>query len=382
MYEIVLVPILGVIPSAARNPAAKRGRGVIPRFARNDMSALRFLLPIVCALIVGCGRQGPSEPNSITKQVDRGPFRLTVEVAPARAWVGDPLTVELRVETPDEHLVQFPTEEDFGELQIRHVETADPRPGLEGGLVWQQTISAESFTSGVVEVPSLVVKYARKPAQADIEPAFEHELTTEPLEIEVRSALTTQESVFEPRDITGTLTPPREPLGPWAWAAIAGAIVGGAAAIVAAILWLRRRAKRPPPPILPEVWALRALADLQAANLIGGGQAKEFYYRLSEIVRVYIERKFSLAAPEMTTEEFLVTLARDRGALPYDADRLRSFLQACDLVKYAALTPRESDAEQALGTARAFIDATAAAQQRAAVAGAPGAAREQGGQAA
>ena len=78
-------------------------------------------------------------------------------------------------------------------------------------------------------------------------------------------------------------------------------------------------------------------------------------------MRGYIERKFALAAPEMTTEEFLLTLARDRGALPYDSGRLRDFLEVCDLVKYAAVRPARDDAEQVLGTARAFVHATAAA---------------------
>ena len=65
---------------------------------------------------------------------------------------------------------------------------------------------------------------------------------------------------------------------------------------------------------------------------------------------------------------------------PYDASRLSDFLQACDLVKYAALRPRGEDADQALGTARVFIDATAAATQRSAFSG--GAREAEGGQAA
>ncbi len=315
------------------------------------------------AVVGGCKQRASTEPNSVSDTVERGPFAFTVEVTPKQAWVGDPITVELRVQTPEDYVVQFPSADDLGDLNVRNVKSADPRPGAEGGLVWRQTLAAESLTSGLVEIPPLVVKYARKPTQADVEPVFENELATEPLEIEVRSALTTQDSVFEPRGITGVLRPPREPLSPWIWAAIAGALLIGALVIAAFVVWLKRRAQRPAPPILPEVWALRALAQLEAADLISSGQAKEFYYRLSEIVRVYIELKFGLAAPEMTTEEFLGALARDRGALPYDANRLRDFLQACDLVKYAALRPRTEDARQALGTARAFIDATAAAAQ-------------------
>ena len=317
----------------------------------------------VLVLLSGCRQNVPTGPDSVSDIAKRGPFSFAVEVRPTSVLVGDPITVELRVETSDQHVVQFPGEEDFGDLGVRQVDAGDPEPGLDGGLVWQQTITVDSIASGAVEIPSLVVKYAPTPADDDAEPAFEHALTTKPLQIEVRSALTNQDGVLSPRDITGTLMPPRAPLSPLAWTLIIGGAAGASILLVLMVAWLRRLARRPAPPILPEVWALRALAKLETADLIAGGRAREFYYRLSEIVRVYIERKFGLAAPEMTTEEFLGALARNRGALPYDGDRLRQFLQVCDLVKYAALAPLDEDAQQALRTARAFVDATAAARR-------------------
>jgi hypothetical protein len=325
---------------------------------------LSALCAVAMVVLSGCRKEVPSEPDLFSASAERGPFKFTVEVSPKQVWIGDPVTVTLRVETPDEHLVQFPSEDALGELNILNTETTDPRPGVEGGLVWQQTITAESNISGVVEIPALTIKYARKPTEPGIEPAFEHELATEPLEIEVRSALTSQDSVFQPRDITGTLMPPRKPLSPGAWAAIIGGLILAAALIALLIVWLRRLARRPAPPVLPEVWALRELSLLEAASQLESWQPREFYYRLSEIVRIYIERKFNLAAPEMTTEEFLAALARERGAVPYDAYKLSEFLEACDLVKYAALQVRSEDGQQALGIARAFVDATAAAEQR------------------
>lgn len=346
-----------------RNPAASRGPWQIPRCARNDRCTRLALVSLVLVFLGGCRQQVPTESDSVSDTVERGPLNFTVEVTPKQVWIGDPVVIELHVETPDDYLVQLPGEEELGELQVGEVDSPDPRPGVEGGLLWQRTFTIESLVSGVVEVPPLVVKYARKPTQADTEPVFEHQLETDPLEIEVRSALTTRDSVLEPRDITGALLPPKKPLSPWAWATIIGATIIVAASLVLLVVWLQRLARRPAPPIPPEVWALRALGELETARLIDSGRAKEFYYRLSEIVRVYIERQFGLAAPEMTTEEFLGTLARNRGALPCDADRLREFLQACDLVKYAAFSPRAQDAEQALSTARAFVDATAAARQ-------------------
>jgi len=117
---------------------------------------------------------------------------------------------------------------------------------------------------------------------------------------------------------------------------------------------------RPPPPIAPEIWALQALDALGTEDWFVRGEQREFYYRLNEIVRRYIELKFSLAAPDMTTQEFLAMLSRRERALPYDADRLRTFLEACDYVKYAAAEPGPDEAASVMATARAFIHATAA----------------------
>ena len=321
---------------------------------------------LLFALLTGCEEPPPPQPPSVSTEFQRGPFKLVVRAFPAEVSVGDQVTIALHVETPSQHVVRFPTTAELADQEIPDItatELAGPSIRADGGLNWTQTITIEPFLSGEITIPALVVWYSAEPAAADQQPAFDHELISEPLNVIVRSALTSQDSVMAPRSISGTLTPPPEPLSPWSIVALAG---GGLLALVlltAFGIWLVRRANRPPPPIPPEVWALRQLAGLERSQLLEVGEFKMFYYALSEIVRVYIERQFHLAAPEMTTEEFLNLLARDRGVLPYDSQRLREFMQACDLVKYAAFVPGRSEAEHALGTARAFIDATAAAVQ-------------------
>lgn len=347
------------------NRPASSGQGASParrggRPARVPGGAL--LLGLLAAA-AGCRREAAPSPPALRDVVERGPVRLSVEVTPARPRVGDRVRVELTVAAPEGWAVRFPAPAELGEDPAREEQTPDPRPG-PSGLLWRKTYLLEPLLSGPREIPALAVR-CTPVAPAGTQPAAESELVTRPLRLEVDSALTEGDRPDRPRDITGTLLPPRPPWPAWAWALLAGGLVAAGLAAGGAYRWIRARRLRPPPPLLPEVWALRALAELERAGWSPGPAARGFYYRLTEVVRSYIERKFGLAAPEMTTEEFLRVLARNPRALPCDAALLRDLLQACDLVKYAALQPQRSDADAALAAARAFVQASAAAAQAA-----------------
>jgi hypothetical protein len=94
---------------------------------------------------------------------------------------------------------------------------------------------------------------------------------------------------------------------------------------------------------------------LIAEELPSRGMVKEFYLRLTGIVRVFIEGKTGLRAPEQTTEEFLRDMrASSRFDGPH-AYRLQEFLTAADLVKYAGQTPDESSITTSVERAREFI---------------------------
>lgn len=317
-------------------------------------------------LVLGaCRPQTPAAPDLLQDVVERGPLRLTVAAGPRNPAVGDVISVTVAVETPEDFLVALPTVQDFGELPARLTDTPDPRPGATG-LVWRRSFEIDALVSGPVKVPALTARYGRRSDPAESQPVLDSELVSNALKLDVSSALTDKDRPEQPRDITGALLPPKPPMPLWMRITLAAGTAVLLVGVWRAYRALRRWLLRPAPPILPEVWALRALADLAGGDWFERGRMREYYYRLTEVVRSYIERKFGLAAPEMTTEEFLAVLARDRRAVPYDAARLRQFLEACDIVKYAAWEPRREDAEAGLATARAFVHATAAAQPRAA----------------
>jgi hypothetical protein len=327
---------------------------------------LLALLAVALTVCVGGCRQRPEPAASEVRSVkQRGPIRLTVRARPAQVWLGDPVEITVSAEAPEEYQLRLPEPEELSPLKVVQVQTTDPLP-VEGGRKWQRRFVVETFSSGTLKVPALGIGYRRSAGPDSAPVAFDSELTADELPVEVRSALTSQDSVSRPRDITGTLTPART-LAEQARRVLLP-VVGALAVLAAALLgWRRFRSRsRVSPPLLPEIRALQALAALEGCDWIGTGRAREFYYRLSEIVRHYIEEKFSLAAPEMTTEEFLTMLAQNRTALPYDFYRLREFLEACDIVKYAAFVPQRADAERVLAAARAFVHQTAAAAAQAA----------------
>jgi hypothetical protein len=66
------------------------------------------------------------------------------------------------------------------------------------------------------------------------------------------------------------------------------------------------------------------------------------------VVRRYIQRKYGIRAPNMTTEEFL------REAKP--SDELRRFLESADMVKFAGVAATPEMADAATDSARRYLE--------------------------
>lgn len=124
------------------------------------------------------------------------------------------------------------------------------------------------------------------------------------------------------------------------------------------LAWLIRRFLKNRPALgrrevpLPPPWdlAFTQLKQLKDDNLPGQGRIKDYYTRLSGIVRRYIEARFDIRAPEMTTEEFLWSLRSSDKLTTPQKEALGQFLTCCDMVKFARYgsTPQEIETSFAL----------------------------------
>ena len=104
--------------------------------------------------------------------------------------------------------------------------------------------------------------------------------------------------------------------------------------------------------------AYERLRALVKDDLVNAGKLKEFYERISDILRHYIEHRFELRAPERTTEEFLIELQWTDVLSGSDKESIGEFLKHCDLVKFAKYNPTSEQIQRTFDLVKDFIEKT------------------------
>lgn len=263
---------------------------------------------------------------------------LRVELPAKTGRVGDALALTLAVEgAPEGSQFEFPDPTArFGDLAVASW------TGEKG----TRTYRLRSFVPGDHLVPKLRVT-VHPPGKASA-----------PVVLETEERLLSFEGLVpdDARDIRpekGGLPVP----GPIRWqplAAVAGVL------LVASFLMNRKRARvkraaPAPSKVPPDIAALRALDELERQGLAARGEVKEHFYRLSAILRAYIEARFGVAAPEMTSEEFLEATAASDVLPRRHRDSLADFMRVADLAKYARFEPGPDEIASTLEAARRFV---------------------------
>jgi len=308
-------------------------------------------------LCTGCGKSPGGKAEKVKFEIDkdyeRGPLTVHVRVDKAKITIAETITLELQAAIEPGYEVQMPKVdkvlESFGIVDWDNLgDKLDPN----NRVVSTYRYRLEPFLSGTYPIPAFTFEFHDVNSPED----KKYELTTEPIDIEVTSLLGEQRAELKIEDIEGVVDMPRPKSFAWIW--IVGVIV-----LAAAIgFWLYLRGKR-----IKELvrifkpaheLAYERLRVLINEDLISAGRIKEFYERISDILRHYIEHRFNLRAPERTTEEFLAELAKTDVLPGAEKQRLGEFLRHCDLVKFAKHNPTTEQIQETFNLVKDFIEKT------------------------
>lgn len=121
---------------------------------------------------------------------------------------------------------------------------------------------------------------------------------------------------------------------------------------------LRRFVRPPAPPEPAHVIALRELKALQAGELWQRGEVKEYYSRLSDITRRYIDNRYGISSPELTTDETVRMLQKAAVTTGGQMSLVKELLSLSDMVKFAKYVPVSELHEKYHADAVRFVEET------------------------
>ena len=160
--------------------------------------------------------------------------------------------------------------------------------------------------------------------------------------------------------VTGGMeSDPKKDLPPLSWKLVGWVALGvfGLASLVLglwlAIRYLARRVKEHRMSPIERAWV--ELDRLLKKGLPGRGRYKDFYVELTMVVRRYVQRKYGIKAPHLTTEEFFAELSKSNNQTIEQSNNLRRFLESADLVKFAGVEATPEMADEATDSAKNYL---------------------------
>ncbi len=281
------------------------------------MKKILFLSCLLCVVLIAPGFSAESDDIRVKAEIDNAFFTI-----------GDPVTYTVTVEhAPDIQVLSSIPAPDSDILEIKKIEDINKKSG-KTRLTGKKFILT-TYRLGEFILDPITIEYRK-----DGQPV--KSLQTNKLYLSVRS-VAEGETKEDIRDVK-TVVPFKIRMGKFLGTVLVLVLL---AAVYLLIRFLRAKkvAITPEaPPLTPEEEALLHLGELYESDLLKRDLIKLYYLRLSEILRVYFERRYGILAVESTTFEILCALKpRHLDTALYQ--KIQYVLEAADLAKFAKWIP-------------------------------------------
>jgi len=286
---------------------------------------------------------------------DTAAITATASVDKNDITIGDKITLLIQVRFQGNVTVSIPdTGDRIGVFVVKNAgEAKEVTDGKNKSRIVERSYVLSSYKTGLQTIPAIEIEYNDDSGKGII--------ATNEIEINIKGILTEGENVADVRDISPPVDVNTNFNRLFQW------IFTGVAAVVLFFFvyrMLKKRKKRERIKTievvkkLPHETAYELLEMLAKENLIDKGLVKEYYYRITNILRHYIEDRFGMSAPERTTEEFMVEMAYTSKLNNPHKKLIREFLEKCDMVKYAKYGPSFIESQEIYHLAKRLIDET------------------------
>lgn len=264
---------------------------------------------------------------------------VKVETNTKNIKIGEQIQYKVSVETPADTPVSFPEGQTFAPLEMVKTRAADTlRDGGKYRLVKEYYLT--QFDEGKYTIPSQKIRINNK------------DYFTDSLLVEVHTVVidTLKQPLYDIKPIQEV----KKPFTSYGWilTIIAAVLL---LLIVAFVYFVFIRKKKFPflqtqKKLPPFDRAIQDLKELQNSKYLIQSQHKEYYTRLTDIVKAYLEEEVHILAKESTTDELLtkINLLQEKGKLNLNQEtitNLKRVLQTADLVKFAKNKPSDDNAE-------------------------------------
>jgi hypothetical protein len=282
-----------------------------------------------------------------------GKISLEARVDKNKITIGDLIQYSIIV-TRDENVnIEIPDlGANLGAFEIRDYNDPDPEK-RNGEIIQHREYTISTYDIGDYEIPPVTVRYTIG------EDSIWKELTSEHIKINVESLKPSEAGDI--RDIKPPLVIEKD------WMRIIRFVVAGVIIVLIGILvfiYIKRRREgksfiphREKPKRPPHEIALEELELLLQDELLEKGEVKQFYIRISEIIRRYIEGRFFIVAIEMTTTQ-LIDNMNEAEIEKEDVQLVEDFLMQCDLVKFAKYIPTSEENQKVIDQAFEIVNKT------------------------
>jgi hypothetical protein len=302
----------------------------------------RIFLIILLGCVLGPGKSFAQHYLDIKAQADTNRIRI-----------GEHVKLQLSARVQLEGLkgasfkVFFPSLPDsFSHFEVINRTNLDTITS-EGEKFFHQTVTLSSYDSGRWEIPALKFEVF------SITDGSYDSVFTQPVMIDVNTVAVDTTKAFKPikavQGVSWNL------LDYWLYLVL-GALT--ALVIVGLILYFRKKPVKAPvvagPSEVPYDRAMRELQELKSEKLWEQGDVKQYYTRLTDILRTYFENQFGIAALEQTSAELLQNI-KPVTILNQQREKLQTILIIADLAKFAKMQPTPQEHEDCMTKATEIV---------------------------